>query len=40
MAEYEQAYDERILQNFMCKAKVLGHRLLPTPNPASPEALT
>ncbi len=40
MAEYEQAYRERTVQNLMRKAKALGYKLLPTTDVASPDALT
>ena len=39
MAEYEQAYRERTVQNLVRKAKALGSKLLPTIDPASPDAL-
>ena len=36
MAEYEQAYRERTLQNLIRKAKALGYKLLPTTEPPLP----
>jgi len=32
MAEYEEAYRERVVQNLVRKAKALGYQLLPTPH--------
>jgi len=38
MAEYEEAYRERVVQNLVRKAKALGCQLLPTPTGAGPAA--
>jgi transposase len=40
MAEYEQAYRERTVQNLVRKAKALGYRLLPMTDAVSQEVLT
>ena len=37
MAEYEQAYRERTVQNLVRKAKALGYKLLPAIGPAAQE---
>ena len=38
MAEYEQAYRDRVVKNLARKAKELGYQLLPTNPPPAPEA--
>jgi transposase len=38
MAEYEQTYRERIVQNLARKAKALGYKLLPATDPTAQEA--
>jgi ribosomal 50S subunit-associated protein YjgA (DUF615 family) len=38
MAEYEQAYRERTVQNLVRKAKALGYKLLPATDTAAQEA--
>jgi len=40
MAEDEQAYRERIVQNLVRKAKARGYKLLPTTDAAAQEAPT
>ena len=40
MAEYEQAYRERTVQNLVRKAKALGYQLLPVTDAAAQEAPT
>ena len=37
MAEYEQAYRERTVQNLVRKAKALGYKLLPVTDTATQE---